>query len=169
MSIEFPRKTDLVCIDGDSCAGEPGQHLTKARHPYRHHHQCRQQCEKTCTCFEVPFSLSLVILPRIQYVTIMADPFSFPTTSVFTNMSEYHILFCRTSSNGISSVVATRGPGTFVGEVSPYKGQSSIQWQESVRAKGSVKVMVISYPDVHGLLERWPQAYADIRASIFLA
>ena len=67
--------------------------------------------------------------------------------------------------NGNKALIATRGPGQFIGEIMMYeKGGDDVRWQTSVRAKGPVKALLMHHSDMKELTSRRPECEADIRA-----
>ena len=74
---------------------------------------------------------------------------------------------CRLTSGGKSRVVATRGPGQFIGEVTHYKrGWKPATWQTSIQAKGPLTIWLVSYPAIAKMIEKHSsEVDADMRAS----
>lgn len=62
-------------------------------------------------------------------------------------------------------MLATRGPGSFIGEVQVYEKGAEAQWQTCVRARDNVKVLVLYYKHVKDLITKRPEVEADVRAS----
>ena len=74
--------------------------------------------------------------------------------------------FCnRSYADGASQMLATRGPGSFIGEVQVYEMGGEAQWQTCVLARDNVKVLVLYYKDVKDLITKRPEVEADVRAS----
>ena len=72
---------------------------------------------------------------------------------------------CRSYANGETTTLATRGPGSFIGEVSVYEtGTTNAKWQTCVVSKGQVKVLVLHYRDIRDLVAKRPEVDADLRA-----
>lgn len=62
-------------------------------------------------------------------------------------------------------VMTTRGPGQFIGEVSLFEDHAGdAQWKTSVRARGSIKALLLTRAHLRTLLQRQPEAEAAVRA-----
>lgn len=72
--------------------------------------------------------------------------------------------FCRSYANGETTLLAVRGPGSFIGEVEVYESKANAVWQTCVGAKGPVKVLVLKFRDIMDLASKRPEVEADIRA-----
>lgn len=67
-------------------------------------------------------------------------------------------------------VVTTRGPGQFIGEVSLFEGHTGdAQWKTSVRARGSLKALLLTRAHLRTLLQARPEAEAAVRAGAALS
>ena len=72
---------------------------------------------------------------------------------------------CRASGTTKQVVTTTRGPGQFIGEVSLFEGHSGdAQWKTCVRARGSLKALLLTRGHLRTLLQRAPEAEAAVRA-----
>ncbi|CAL8468719.1 g8259 [Coccomyxa elongata] len=73
----------------------------------------------------------------------------------------------RASGTTKQVVTTTRGPGQFIGEVSLFEGHSGdAQWKTCVRARGSLKALLLTRGHLRTLLQRAPEAEAAVRAAM---
>lgn len=79
-----------------------------------------------------------------------------------TEMAETY----RCVSDGTSYIVATRGPGMYISELSHYHAELPSAYQFSAQAKGRVHVSIVSYPAIAKWLKDRHESEADGRAGM---